>query len=108
MLDEIKAVADGVIASAQWNEAPDPVGVDRLAQRLARAGIEADAESVRAALVDAALAGMGRCTRLIASDGRLTPDDHRVVAGIVSVRQVSAGPVRLEAHVYNAVRVPAL
>jgi hypothetical protein len=79
-------VADGVVAAAQWTRTVHPSGVDRLVANLARVGISADRELVIQLLRDRAGAGAGLCLDgLIAKDGRVDPDDHFVVAGIVSV-----------------------
>ncbi len=102
-LEEIKAVADGVIAAAQWTERVNPDGLDRLTAKLARAGITTDRETVSGLLRDASGAGAGHCMDgLIAKDGRVDPDDHLVVAGLVHVKTEETATTTLTAQLFRA------
>jgi hypothetical protein len=106
-LNQIKAVADGLVAAAQWTRIVDPGGIDRLSANLTRAGIPADRATVFNLLRDASGAGAGHCQDgLIARDGRVNPDDHLVVAGLVHVRTTTAAPT-LTAVIYGAEPVSA-
>ena len=85
-LNELKAVADGVIAAAQWTAAVDPDGLARLTSNLRAVGVACAEADVAALLTDPAGARAGRCKDgLIARDGRVDPDDHLVVAGAIRV-----------------------
>jgi hypothetical protein len=85
-LNELKAVADGVIAAAQWTAAVDADGLARLTSTLQAVGVACREDDVDALLTDPAGAGAGRCNvGLIARDGRVDPDDHLAVAGAVRV-----------------------
>jgi hypothetical protein len=104
-LDQIKAVADGVVAAAQWTRELAPIGVERLAANLARAGISAEPAALSALLQEASGAGGGHCDGgLIATDGRVNPDDHLVVAGLVHVRtQATPAPALTAAFLRSRV-----
>lgn len=89
-LNEIKAVIDGVVAAAQWTSTIRQSGIDRLVANLARAGIVTDRDTVAGLLQDSRGAGAGCCRDgIIAKDGRIDPDDHLVVAGLVHVTTAS-------------------
>jgi hypothetical protein len=85
-LNQVKAVADGVIAAAQWTAAVDSDGLARLTSKLQAVGVACWEDDVATLLTDSAGAGAGRCNDgLIARDGRVDPDDHLAVAGAVRV-----------------------
>ena len=56
-LNQIKAIADGAVAAAQWTRIVDPGGLHRLTTNLTRAGISAERAAVSELLQDAAGAG---------------------------------------------------
>lgn len=102
-LNQIKAVADGVVAATQWTRQVNPSGLDRLTTNLTRAGISAEPDAVAALLKDAAGAGGGHCKDgLIAKDGRMDPDDHLVVAGLVHVKPNAASATTVTASLHHA------
>ncbi len=102
-MSQLKAVADGVIAAAQWTARVRDDGAERLAANLAAAGIPTDVEHIVELLSDPAGAGAGQCDDLVARDGRVDPDDHLVVAGLVQVWIISGSVPRLRARVDSAV-----
>lgn len=81
---EIKAVVDGVIAAAQWMPDVPAERVELLASILERGlAIKPDIHEVAAALAADERSVLGACPGLIPSDGRINPDDHRLVAGVL-------------------------
>lgn len=101
-MSQLKAVADGIIAAAQWTDRPHGGGIERLAANLAAAGVRTDIEHIVELLRDPAGAAAGHCDDLIAKDGRVDPDDHRAVAGLVHVRIISGAVPRLRARLHCA------
>jgi hypothetical protein len=100
-LNEINAVADGVVAAAQWTRTVDPAGLDRLTANLAGAGIPRRAP-VSELLRDASGAGGGHCDDgLIAKHGRVDPDDHLVIAGFVHARTEATSTSTLTAVLHG-------
>jgi hypothetical protein len=105
-VQQIKAVTDGLVAAAQWTSSPNPEGVERLTNNLALAGIDTDVSRTVALLRDATGTGVGHCRTLIAKDGRVDPDDHLVVAGIVIAAHGRSEAPRLSAEIHAATLVP--
>jgi hypothetical protein len=102
-VDQIKAVADGVVAAAQWTRKVDSAGLGRLTANLARAGIFAERATVSELLQGASGAGGGHCDDgLVATDGRVNPDDHLVVAGLVHLRTEPTPATTMTAAFYEA------
>src|SRR5215218_10471236 len=60
-LNQLKAIADGAVAAAQWTARINPVAAQRVAGNLARAGVQADRDLIAELLQDPAGAGGGRC-----------------------------------------------
>lgn len=104
-LIQIKAVADGAVAAAQWTRAVDPAGLTCLTAKLASAGIQAPRDVVDALLRNPAGASAGLCKDgLIAKDGRVDPDDHLVVAGIVRTVARRDPNIQVTAAINDATR----
>jgi hypothetical protein len=102
---EIKAVTDGLLAAAQWMPAADDSDSERFHARLRAAGVDANPATVVRLLRDPAGAPLGPCERLVYRDGRVSPDDHLVVAGIVAVTSGAGGHARIRAAVHEALPV---
>ena len=104
-LGQIKAVVDGIVAAAQWTQAVDQCGVDRLVEHLARSGVSASRTRLAELLENPYGARAGLCRDgLIAKDGRVDPDDHLVVAGAVEVKPESSSNVSVSAALFAAKR----
>jgi hypothetical protein len=104
-LVQIKAVADCTVAAAQWTRAVDPAGLTCFTAKLASAGIQAPRDVVEALLRDRASASAGHCNDgLIAKDGRVDPDDHLVVAGIVRTVTGRDPNIQITAAINDATR----
>jgi hypothetical protein len=106
-LAEIKAFTDGLLAAAQWMPAAYESGTERFHARLRAVGVGADHTAVVRLLRDPAGAALGPCEKLVYRDGRVCPDDHLVVAGIVAVTPRGNEPVRMRAAVHEALPAPS-
>lgn len=103
---EIKCVVDGMIAAAHWMPNAAPERIERLTsileERLAR---KLDMREVEAALAADTASVLGACPGLIPADGRINPDDHRLVAGVVLVEPgIDATTQIIEASIHTADR----
>jgi hypothetical protein len=106
-MEEIKGVTDGLLAAAQWIPAADESGTERFHARLRAVGVGADHAAVVRLLRDPAGAALGPCEKLVHRDGRVCPDDHLVVAGVVAVTARGNAPVRMRAAVHEALPAPS-
>jgi hypothetical protein len=102
-LNQLKAIADGAVAAAQWTARVNPVAAAHVAGNLARTGVQVDRDLVAELLQDPAGAGAGLCQDgLIAKDGRVDPDDHLLAAGAISVELGAASKPSVSAALFVA------
>jgi len=103
---EIKAVVDGIIAAAQWMPDVARERVEWLTSILERTlASKPDIRDVHAGLARDERSVLGACPGLIPSDGRINPDDHRLVAGVFLLQPNTDAATRIiEADIYTARR----
>jgi hypothetical protein len=100
---EIKGLVDGLLAATQ--SMPDrPLSrIELVAKSLGALSRQPDAAEIDAALTADFRSVLGPCPRLLTEDGRINPDDHRVVAAVITVdHSLGSGSLILDASVHTA------
>lgn len=104
-VEAIKGIVDGAVAAAQWMPAPPPERCELVASILGRVlPDKPTGPDVMAALSADERSVLGPCATLVPADGRINPDDHRLVAGVVRVQPSDGGAPRLSVSLHTAER----